>query len=222
MDGHPYCRTLPGEHPLHLTGAPRGCSCPSAQLSLPRQGSLLQGRARARSCLSPAGPGLAWAERLHADVGWAPRGCSAESRTPGLPRRPCSLPASGMGSSNRAAEARNLWSLFLAPHHPQNPQDTRDSALLTVQAEPLPASPGRQGPCHPANPTQLLPSPSQSSAPPIRSRGSQSSSDSRVTHSDSQAPQDSRGASVLHAWGRVRWDTRPRKGSSGWGGSTTR
>ena len=130
MAGHPSCRALPGEHPLHLTGAPRGCSCPSAQLSLPRQGSLLQGRARTRSCLSPARPGLAWAERLHADLGWAPRGCSAESRTPGLPRRPCSLPASGMGSSNRAAEARNLWSLFLAPHRTQNPQDTRDSALL--------------------------------------------------------------------------------------------
>ena len=111
MAGHPSCRALQGEHPLHLTGAPRGCSCPSAQLSLPRQGSLLQGRARARSCLSPAGPGLAWEERLHADVGWASRGCRAESRTPGLPRRPCSLPAL-----------------------------------------PLLASPGRRGPCHPANP----------------------------------------------------------------------
>ena len=111
MAGHPSCRALQGKHPLHLTGAPRGCSCPSAQLSLPRQGSLLQGRARARSCLSPAGPGLAWEERLHADVGWASRRCRAESRTPGLPRRPCSLPAL-----------------------------------------PLLASPGRRGPCHPANP----------------------------------------------------------------------
>lgn len=58
MAGHLSCRALPGEHPLYLTGAPRSGSRPPLLSALTPQAraTCFRGK-RARSCLSPAGPG---------------------------------------------------------------------------------------------------------------------------------------------------------------------
>lgn len=222
--GTPVLQGSPGRAPSSPDWGPSRPLLLLRSALTPQAGQPASGASAARSRLSPAGPGLARAERLHADVGGRLGGATLTARplaSHGGPavfqRRERAAPTGLL-----RPEASGVFSSLPPSTCPQNPQATRDSTLLTVQAEPLPASLGQHGPCHLVNPPQLPLTPSPSSGPLIRSRGSQTSGDSPVTHGDSQAPQDSWGH-ACYTPGGVSAGTHGcgRKGSSGRGGSTT-
>lgn len=177
MAGHPSYRALLGGH----SSPDWGPSKP-----LPPLLSALTSQARA-ACFRGErvhGPVSAWTERLRgvSTLTMGGRLGGAVLRAgPWLPRRPCGLPASGTGSSNRAAEARSLWSLCLTPHrqrvhktlkiHETGPFSLGGLSLCRLPRTARPWSSWNR-PQHPPPPALLPPSPPVGSPTqlPCRSR----------------------------------------------------